>query len=59
MAVYYDEENEEMVFEVEEDDEASQAYLDLLLQTAREKGTSIGNNQPIAKYAIRGAGAYV
>ena len=59
MAVYYDEENEEMVFEVEEDDEASQAYLDLLLQTAREKGTSIGNNQPIAKYAIRGVGAYV
>jgi len=44
MAVYYDEENEEMVFEVEEDDEASQAFLDHLLQTAREKGASNGNN---------------
>ena len=45
MAIYYDEENEEMVFEAELDDTASQAYLDNLLQVAREKGVRNENDQ--------------
>jgi hypothetical protein len=46
MAIYYDEENKEMVFEVDEDDENTQAYFDLLLQIARKNG---GTDDKIAK----------